>query len=143
MLQDARALEVLSRAECLTLLHGAQVGRAVFTVGALPAIVPVTFTVHDDAILMCTAADTRLAGAGNGQVLAFEVDELDPVTRTGWSVVVTGLAELVTNPAERSLVDAVVAPWVPGRRDVLIRVPFTVVAGRRIVAASSADAAIG
>ena len=115
----------------------------VFTVGALPAIVPVTFAVHGEAVVMCTAADTRLAIAANGGVLAFEADDVDPVTCTGWSVVVTGVAELVTDPTERAGIHAVVAPWAPGQHDVFIRLPFTVVTGRRIVAEPSADATVG
>lgn len=132
--------EVLSYRDCVALLETPQVGRVVFTVGALPAIVPVTFAVQDDAIIICTAADTRLAGAANGRVLAFEVDEVDPATRTGWSVVVTGVGELVIDSAQRARLHGVVTPWAPGRHDVLIRLPFTVVTGRRIVDASPASA---
>ena len=133
--------KVLSYRDCVALLETPQVGRVVFTVGALPAIVPVTFAVQDDAIIICTAADTRLAGAANGRVLAFEVDEVNPKTRTGWSVVVTGVGELVIDSAQRARLHGVVTPWAPGRHDVLIRLPFTVVTGRRIVDASPAPAA--
>jgi nitroimidazol reductase NimA-like FMN-containing flavoprotein (pyridoxamine 5'-phosphate oxidase superfamily) len=129
-----RSLETLSHAECIDLLAAAQVGRVVFTMGALPAVIPVTFILRDDAILTRTAADTRLAKAANGSVLAFQIDELDPVTRTGWSVLVTGVAELVTDTAEREKVDGLLQPWAPGQRDVFIRVPLTMVSGRRIVA---------
>jgi nitroimidazol reductase NimA-like FMN-containing flavoprotein (pyridoxamine 5'-phosphate oxidase superfamily) len=128
-----RSLEALSHDECLELLGRAQVGRVVFTMGALPAVVPVTFAVQDTAILTRTAADTRLAKAAKGAVLAFQVDELDAASRTGWSVVVTGVAELVTDADERRRLDGLLEPWAPGERDVFIRVPLTMVSGRRIV----------
>lgn len=141
MTHDVRSLEVLSHRECLQLLTGAQLGRVVFTVAALPAVVPVTFAVDDDAVVMCTAAETRLAAAADRGVLALEVDEVDPVSRTGWSVVVTGVAGLVTDALSRSRISGVVAPWAPGHYDVFIRLPMTVVSGRRIM--SSPGVAVG
>lgn len=126
----------MSYGECLRLLSGTQVGRVVFTVAALPAVLPVTFAVDDDAIVMCTGADTRLAAAADGGVLAFEVDEMDPNSRRGWSVVVTGVAELVSDALARSRLHGIVAPWAPGHHDVFIRLPLTVVSGRRIVTAA-------
>lgn len=128
-----RSLEELSRSECVALIGAARVGRAVFTVGALPAVVPVTYSLQGDSVVVCTDADTRLAGVAGQGVLAFEVDDVDPLTRTGWSVVVIGLAERVTDPAERASIHGVVAPWLPGHHDVFIRLPLTMVTGRRIV----------
>ena len=133
MTHEVLSLELVSHTECVQLLTRAQVGRVVFTVAALPAVIPVTFAVLDDAVVMCTAADTRLAAAADGGVLAFEIDEMDPRSRTGWSVVVTGVAELVTDSLTRSRVHGMVAPWAPGQHDIFIRVPLTVVSGRRIV----------
>ena len=134
MTDDVLSLELLSRSECVQLLTRAQVGRVVFTAGALPAVVPVTFAVLDDAVVMCTASDTGLAAAADrGGVLAFEIDELDLPSRTGWSVVVTGVAELVIDPLTRSRISARVVPWAPGDHDVFIRLPLTVLTGRRIV----------
>jgi uncharacterized protein len=126
--------KVLPYHDCVALLGATQVGRVVFTLGALPAIVPVTFAVQRDALIVFTTADTQVAGAANRGVIAFEVDDVDPVTRTGWSVVVTGIAETVTDPCERARIHADSAPWIPGPNDVLIRLPFTLVAGRRILA---------
>jgi uncharacterized protein len=133
MIHDEVALELLSNSECVQLLTRAQVGRVVFTAGALPAVVPVTFALLDDAIVMCTASDTRLAAAADGGVLAFEIDEIDLPSRTGWSVVVTGVAELVTDSLTRSRIHGMVTPWAPGQVDVFISLPLTLLTGRRIV----------
>jgi nitroimidazol reductase NimA-like FMN-containing flavoprotein (pyridoxamine 5'-phosphate oxidase superfamily) len=132
MTYAVRSLELLSHRECLQRLNAAHVGRVVFTVDALPAVVPVTFAVQDDAVVLCTQADTRLAAAADGSVLAFEIDELDPASRTGWSVVVTGVAEVVAQPLTRARIHSSVAPWAPGHHDVYVRLPMTMVTGRLI-----------
>lgn len=128
-----RALVVLSADECRGLLDRPQVGRVVYTDRALPAVQPVTYLILDDAIVFWTDPAGQLARAARDGVLAFEIDEVDPSTQTGWSVVVTGLPEHVTTSAELSRVRAMLRPWAPGRRDALIRIPLTVVSGRRIV----------
>jgi len=134
MWQDERALLVLSRRECLELLRTEQVGRVVFTEKALPAIVPVTFVVLDDGIVLATRPGSRLARCARGGVLAFEVDRLDPATRTGWSVVVTAVAEYVADPATEARVRTVLDPWAPGGNNLVLRLPLTVITGRRIEA---------
>jgi len=133
-----RSLLALSLRESGELLARTQVGRVVFTERAMPAVVPVTFVLHAGGIVMRTSGDTRLTtAAAGGGVLAFEIDEIDPVSRTGWSVVVLGTPELVTSPEERARINLVLAPWAPGHNDVCIRLPMTVVTGRRIVATST------
>ncbi len=134
MIYTERSLAALSHRDCVALLTGAQVGRAVFTERALPAVVPVNFIVQDDAVVMCTAADTRLAAAASRGVLAFQVDDIDPITRSGWSVVVVGVAELVDSPEEQARIHLRLQPWAPGRNEVFIRLPLKVVTGRRISA---------
>jgi hypothetical protein len=74
-----------------------------------------------------------MAQAVRGAVVAFEVDHLDPASRTGWSVLVLGVAELVTD--QEVLARARVLgphPWASGRKEYLIRIPLGVVSGRRI-----------
>ena len=129
-----RSLIALSHRECLTLLSSAHVGRAVFTERALPAVVPVNFIVQDDTIVMCTARDTRLASAATRGVLAFQVDDIDATTRSGWSVVVVGVGELVDSPLEHARIRCLLEPWAPGDNEVFIRLPIKVVTGRRILA---------
>ena len=139
MMYAERSLTALSRRDCVALLGGKQVGRAVFTERALPAVVPVTFAIHDDAVVMCTASDTRLASAASRGVLAFQVDDIDPSTRSGWSVVVVGVAELVNDPVKQAGIRVVLQPWAPGQNDVFIRLPLKVVTGRCILADGESD----
>lgn len=127
-----RRVETLTTAQCRDLLETAAVGRVVFTDRGLPAILPVTFVVDRDAVVLRTAEGSRLARAADDAVLTFEADEVHPASRTGWSVVVTGHARLEEDPAEQQRLAAVLQPWVPGIKDVFVRIPLTIVTGRRI-----------
>jgi len=127
VLTDEQSREALTRAE---------VGRVVFTDRALPAVLPVTYIVDDDTIVIRTARGSRLARAADGAVLAFETDDLNRSTRSGWSVVVTGEGYLETDPDEQARLAELLEPWVPGVKAVFIRIPLTVVSGREVVGAA-------
>jgi uncharacterized protein len=129
-------VEELSREQCIELLVGAEVGRVVFTVEALPAVIPVNYAVTDGAVVFRTAARSRLARAADRGVLAMEADQIDVATRSGWSVVVTGTAEIAGDPEEIREVARLVQPWIPGPAEVAIRLPLTVLTGRRITGAA-------
>ena len=93
-------LEILSRAECRDLLRRASVGRVAVTVGALPAIFPVNYALLGNSIIFLTGEGTKLRAALKRAVVAFQVDHIDEVTGTGWSVMAVGLVEEITDPAE-------------------------------------------
>jgi len=82
-------LQVIPRDEALRLLASAPVGRVVFTLRALPAVLPVNFVLDGDAVVFRTAPGSKLTAAVRNAVVAFQVDQIDPQTQTGWSVVVT------------------------------------------------------
>jgi hypothetical protein len=128
---DANGLEVLSRAEAVALLETQEVGRLVYTRRALPAVIPVNYAVRGGAILIWTGSTSSLGQAVRGSVVAFQVDELDRVEHSGWSVTVTAPAQLVTDEAElaKARLDGPV-PWAPGVKEHLIRIPLTMVTGR-------------
>lgn len=127
-----RRMQPLTPGESVQLLASTPVGRVVFTERALPAVLPVTFIVDEETVVLRTARGSRLARAAVGGVLAFEADELHPANRTGWSVVVTGQAWVEDDVEEVERLAALLEPWVPGIKDVFIRIPLTVVTGRRI-----------
>jgi hypothetical protein len=128
---DVNGLEVLSRAEAVALLETQEVGRLVYTRRALPAVIPVNFAVRGGAILIWTGSGSSLAQAVRGAVVAFQVDELDRAAHSGWSVTVTGAAQLVTDEEARARArDDGPVPWAPGVKDHLIRIPLTMVTGR-------------
>lgn len=93
-------LQVLPRTECLALLATATVGRLGVSIAALPVILPVNYCLHDDAVVIRTIPGTKLDAATTQAVVAFEVDDHDADGTAGWSVLVQGVAEEVTDPAE-------------------------------------------
>ncbi|MFM9457264.1 pyridoxamine 5'-phosphate oxidase family protein [Streptomyces europaeiscabiei] len=131
------AFRALDRQECMGLLAKVPVGRVVYTRQALPAVLPVNFVLDADAsVLLCTSATSDLVRAIDGFVVAFEGDEFDPVTRSGWSVVVTGRAAVVTDPAEHErLTRSGPSSWMPMRDEVFVRIESEVVSGRELIGA--------
>ncbi|MFC8430685.1 pyridoxamine 5'-phosphate oxidase family protein [Streptomyces sp. NPDC057253] len=130
----------LDRDECLRLLAGAPVGRIVHTRGALPAVLPVNFALDEHgAVVLCTSAASELVRAVDGAIVAFEADAVDAVRRSGWSVVVTGTASVVTDPAEHArLARTGPRSWVPAPEEVYVRVEPELVTGRELVGGHSA-----
>jgi len=65
--------------------------------------------------------------------VAFEIDELSPATREGWSILVQGAAHPVDSEAERaSVMRSGVEPWAGGDKELFVRVVPTRITGRRI-----------
>lgn len=129
---DSAGLEILGREECLGLLARAPVGRVIYTEQALPAVQPVTFALADGAVVVRTAAGSRLAAATRDTVVGFEADEFHPATAAGWSVTVVGRATVVTDPDERAdLEDLPLYRWNNGRPDHYIRIEAERTSGRR------------
>lgn len=136
-----RRLVELSPEEALRLLGTVPLGRLVFTRQALPTARPVNHVIdrgdivirtHEDAALLSRA---RLSGP-HGVVVAYEADDIDVVTRLGWSVVVTGYCHLVTDPAEVARCQALVHPWLDHPMDHVVRIRPGLVTGMRLVDAT-------
>lgn len=125
----------LGRHECLRLLATVPVGRVVHTRHAMPAVLPVNFGLDSDgAVLLRTSETSELVRAIDGAVVAFEADEVDAVRHSGWSVVVTGSATVVTDPAEHQrLARTGPLSWVPAPRDAFVRIEPELVTGRELV----------
>ena len=126
-------LELLDETECLGLMARASVGRVGVTVGALPAIFPVNFALSDGAVVFRTGEGTKLAAATDQAVVAFEVDDWDPVEHTGWSVLAVGKACVVDDPDEVARLRRLpLGPWAGGTREHFVWMPVEFVSGRRI-----------
>jgi nitroimidazol reductase NimA-like FMN-containing flavoprotein (pyridoxamine 5'-phosphate oxidase superfamily) len=128
--EDQAQLVELSEAECYELLGRAQVGRVATTApGEPPVVVPVTFTLDGRIVVFRTAMGVKLEGIRSGPA-SFEVDSFDSLHRTGWSVLLRGVAYEAT-PKEVEHLD--IEPWAPGERDIWVRLVPGAVTGRRIV----------
>lgn len=95
---DRHGLEVLGADECLELLRGQPVGRLAFLHEGGPMILPVNFVPSQGGVAFRTADGSKLDVAIMGRPVAFEVDGYDAELRTGWSVLLRGVAELVDDP---------------------------------------------
>ncbi len=140
---DRNGLQVLGRDECFALLQTATLGRIGCSSGALPMVLPVNFVVDGDRILVRTSPGTKLDAALRDSVVAFEVDDFDPMFHSGWSVVVTGVARVV-EPADGHATGShgPIARWAPLGQDHVVSISTELVSGRRLTPetlASSGD----
>jgi nitroimidazol reductase NimA-like FMN-containing flavoprotein (pyridoxamine 5'-phosphate oxidase superfamily) len=129
----------LGRLACLALLSTARIGRVIYTDAALPAALPVTYALDDEEVVFRTNRGGRLAAATRNTVVGFQVDELDVVTRTGWTVLGVGEAYEVVEPRRlAALRERLPQPWVSGHTDHTVCIPLQRLTGRRIVATDHA-----
>jgi hypothetical protein len=97
---EDRFSETLDEAQCRRLLTTMTIGRLGFTEDALPAILPVAFTLQRGHVLIAVRHDSSVVNAVRRSVVAFQVDEYDPETRNGWSVTVVGPSRIISDPRE-------------------------------------------
>jgi hypothetical protein len=127
-------MEVLSQAECLELLAGRHFGRLGVVADGWPIMFPVNYIFQDGQVAVRTDPGTKLTAAAQGRV-AFEVDEIDESSHTGWSVLVTGVGYEVTDALDATSVATRRFPvdtWAPGQKSHWIRIESGHVSGRRL-----------
>lgn len=132
-LDEARVRERLGRARIARLGYVDQRG---------PLMVPVNVAVDaEQRVIFHTARESALAGL-DGHNVAIEVDGFDRATRSGWSILVRGVARDVTEAKDASavaLLRAAVDCWAPGPRDrVFVVLPLSI-DGRHIPVGPDGD----
>ncbi len=127
-------IDELAGDECWRLLEGSVVGRLCFVSGGEPSVLPVNHVVDDHSIVIRTGRSGSLERLSAGATVAFEVDELDRASATGWSVVVRGYITEILDPDELAGAARLpLHPWASGRRDHWLRIRPWAVTGRSIV----------
>lgn len=123
----------LTVAECWDKLGVRGLGRLALPVEPGPAVFPVNYGVDDRSIVYRTVPGGATAPE-SGAAVSFQVDRIDERLAQGWSVLVTGTAEHVDDPAAvRHLTQRHAAePWAGGERSQWIRIRPDSVTGRRI-----------
>jgi hypothetical protein len=118
-------LFALDRSRCLALLATQDVGRLVGGSSDSPLIV-VNYALDGDDIVV--RVDTESPAVTIGDVVLFEVDAIDERTRSGWSVIVRGVAREIikTDGAGCPVVDT----WAPRADGRLIAIQMAEVTGR-------------
>ncbi len=123
----------LRRAECLRLLASVPVGRLIFTVNALPTVQPMNFVLVDGLIVLRTTGQSTATRKIDHAIVAFEADELDVANCSGWSVIMTGRAEVVKDAEMITRYRAVpLVPRAPGVRDQFVTIATELVEGLRV-----------
>ena len=129
------ALESLTEDECLVMLQRTKYGRvAVVNDQGRPEIFPVNFVLHDRTVSFSTASQVLQTRAPLGHV-AFEADIIDPNTREGWDVVVSGEGADITDAVDKVSMRTRSEPvehWAPGTKDRWISIVNPRFTGRRL-----------
>jgi nitroimidazol reductase NimA-like FMN-containing flavoprotein (pyridoxamine 5'-phosphate oxidase superfamily) len=130
-----RGMDELAPSECLELLESVVVGRVGVTIDALPSVLPVNFVVWNGSILFATVPGTKLDAAASNAVVAFEADEYGTSDApTGWSVLVRGIARVVTDRVELAEIERLpLDSWAfDGTANHYVCIEPTVMTGRRL-----------
>ena len=135
---EAGELLELSVEECWQLAEARSVGRfAANRRGVGPLVVPVNYVIDEHrTIAFRSGAGAKLSTVGRG-LSVIQVDEIDPLHQTGWSVMIEGTTRWLYEEQDPTAVE----PWAPGSRPYVIRMTPVRVSGRRICPpASDTDA---
>jgi Predicted flavin-nucleotide-binding protein len=123
-------LTSLAEEECRQLLAEHCVGRVCWQDGDELQVLPVTYAMHGEQIIFTASPGGVLGHLGGPVPVAFEVDDIDEATATGWSVVARGSATGSTSGAS----DGVVLPraWAPGVHEFAVVITPTGYSGRAV-----------
>ncbi|MHC3475565.1 pyridoxamine 5'-phosphate oxidase family protein [Streptomyces sp. 7R007] len=123
----------LGREESLALLASVPLGRIGFSIQALPAIRPVNHLVDGDRIVFRTHTGSALVRDPSvEEVMVYETDQIDLEDRTGWSVMVTGRASLITDPLTATRYRDLLIPWIDLDMDHVLQISAEIVTGYRL-----------
>lgn len=126
----------LTREECRERLATAHLGRLVVTTpSGRPLVRPVNcaFDPGTRSIVFRTSPGAKFSALLRDTAGVFEVDDYDPGTGAGWSVIVTGVIEPVTRPHDLARLAALdLGPGWAGERPFCFRIRTRTLSGRRI-----------
>lgn len=127
-------LQRLDPAVCLTLLQQVAVGRIAWAQDdGTVTVLPVNFVMDGEAVVFATAPGAKLEAVRGGRPLTFEADDLEPALRTAWSILITGHADIVTDPSETERLRKLpLTPWIHSPKDSFVRLTPRHISGRRI-----------
>ncbi|MBH5333954.1 pyridoxamine 5'-phosphate oxidase family protein [Streptomyces pactum] len=127
------ALSQLPEGECWERLGTHGIGRLGLPTRAAPLVLPVNYLVDARTVVYRTEPESPAAVTA-GAPLSFEADHFDDRSSGGWSVLLTGTADRISDPAAvRALAARPGArPWAGGPRNLWIRVVPVQVSGRYI-----------
>ncbi|MHA7293475.1 pyridoxamine 5'-phosphate oxidase family protein [Arthrobacter sp. HLT1-21] len=90
--------------------------------------------IHDGGVYFRTSEDGMIARSQLTQA-TFQLDHIDLAARSGWTVLVNGPANRITDPALLKTLWGSRAdePWAPGQRNVFFGISPRKISGRRLL----------
>ena len=126
MAESSRPAELyqLDRPTCLALLTTQHVGRLIIDAAA-PVVRVVNYTIFEETVMFRSDPGPQIDAIVDRPVV-FEADMIDDRTRSGWSVVVRGIArDHSDHLAGIGQAGATVDPWAPGPKSRWIGITST------------------
>jgi uncharacterized protein len=96
-IRDLSTRRPLTRASCLALLGPGGHGRVAATMRAVPVIIPVSFTLFGEDLVLRLGLEADLSRAVSNSVVAFETDHVGSDGLLRWGVHVTGVARRLSD----------------------------------------------
>jgi pyridoxamine 5'-phosphate oxidase-like protein len=124
---NLRMVEV-SGAEALWLLEGSSLGRLVYAQRDLTVIRPARHVWEYGRLVVRAPAPASAVSTA----ATYQVDDIRAVSGTGWTVTVSGTAEVVTDPDEAAHYRRSLTGWTHGPHDTLLRLHPKTVTGFRL-----------
>jgi hypothetical protein len=131
--EDPRPFEdgqVLGSGQCRRLLESEGIGRVGFGGTGGPLVLPVNYVFSNDRVIFRTSRRSPLR-ALDGLRVVFEIDGVDRENRTGWSVLVSGVARTVHEPLD-GLPCGAPESWAGPDRDVYVVIDADRITGRQV-----------
>lgn len=131
---DHAGLETIPLGDCLRLLASVPLGRVGFLSDGEVAVLPVNHAVSGQDVVFRTTAGSKLSAAESENAVTFEADHYDVRRGSGWSVLVTGRAEMVYDDTEIAVLDRLALDPGPDGidRSFWVRIRPRAVTGRRL-----------
>jgi len=126
-------LNALGHKECWALVKGTDLGRLAFELEGWPLVLPVNYLVDGDDIVIRSDPGRKLTAARRQLHASLQVDSIDRLHRSGWSVLVFAIATAVDDPTEVERLDGLgLRSWAASARASWIRLLPVEVTGRRL-----------
>jgi uncharacterized protein len=95
------------------------------------------FDQPSQSVVFRTALGSKFHALLQSADAAFEIDGIDERSRTGWSVIMHGVTDEITNATDIRRLDGLgLEPWAPGPKAHWVHIRAWTVSGRRIVLAA-------
>jgi nitroimidazol reductase NimA-like FMN-containing flavoprotein (pyridoxamine 5'-phosphate oxidase superfamily) len=129
------SLDELTSDECYALLKTRILGRLGVIIDNYPLIIPVNYAMDGFNVVFRSRPGSKLIAAQHKNV-TFQIDDFNHADNTGWSVLVRGQAEELSEDHSEAIRQSTestgVQPWAPGEDFRWVRIISHGVSGRRI-----------